>query len=293
MLAALAGCTSHNAPLRVEPAPDQGPPVAVHDAKDARAAVRSAGVVRTLVFDGGVLRVSPASNRHPVGEAHAIAVARSSSPAGTTTEVSDVVVGYGLATLTLPVTTKDMVVRPDDAPSFRNRPVWFVVHENGAHSCPPLPPSTPHGNGTRSREPLPVLLVAADRSGEAIAYRGGGSFCRFPEEQPVATPAVYSLSLPWRVLSSTSTSLTLGAQPPRCAAISTISGPGWPDTTIAVSADVVMVRGSCHQGTDRPVVAQRPRDGSSPRHAPTGLVRGMMTTLGHFTYFDGATHTIR
>jgi hypothetical protein len=289
----VTGCTSHGAPLSVQRAPDEGPPVSVHDAKDARAAVRASRVVRTLVFDGGILRITPATERHPRGEAHAIALARSSSPAGTTTDVSEVVVGYGLASLTMSVTTQEQVVRPVHTPVFHDRPVWFLVHENGPHSCPAMPAPSSVGNGTRGREPLPLELIAADGSGEGIAYRGSGSFCGFPTQSPVAQPALYSLSLPWHVASSTSTSLTLAAKPPRCGTISTVTGPGWPDTTIGVSAEVVMAQGSCRGDESRPVVVQRPRDGSVPKHAATGLVRGMMTESTGFTFFDGASHTIR
>jgi hypothetical protein len=274
-------------------AKESGPPVVMHDARDARAAVRDGKVVRTLVFDEGALRIRPAPEPHPRGEAKAIALARSSSPVGSTTDASDVIVGYGLADLRLEVTVKDQAVQPEQPPSFHDRPVWFVVHENGAHSCPALPSRTARGNGTREREPLPVMLIAADGSGEGISYRGRGTFCEFPVEEPVARPALYSLSLPWRVASSTASSLTLAVQLPRCSAISTITGPGWPDTTLGISADVVMARGACRGESTRPVVVQRARDGSTPKHAPTGLVRGMMTEPDRFSYFDGAAHTIR
>lgn len=280
----------------VEGAKAQPAPVVVRDAQDARAAVRGGRVVRPLLFDGGALRIDPAKGRPPLSELDAIKLVRASSPPGSGIAVSDVVVALGIVSLATPVTAAGDVVVPSRLPAFRGRLGWFVVYENSAHSCPAMTAS--NAPATKIREPLPVRLIAADGSGEGVTYGGAGSFCGFAPTVPSAHPSFYEVSVPWRVIGATSGSLSLEARDiPECAAMSGAAGPGWPDTSVVVGAEVAMVSGSCQTKQTSIITVAKTRDGSQPKHGATGLAAGMLTGFdpppGTFTYFDGQTHTIR
>jgi hypothetical protein len=279
-------------------AASEGAPVVVRDARDARVAVRGEHVVRPLVFDGGALRIDPARGHPRVSEQQAIRYVRAASLPGSAILVSDVVVALGIVTLTTPVTSQGMVVVGSRTPSFTGRPAWFVVYENSAHSCPAMRAPAPSVPAHALREPLPVRLVAADGSGEGVTYAGAGAFCGGAATPPTAHPSVYDVSVPWHILNGAGGSLQLKVDHlPPCSAVSGASGPGWPDTSVAVGAEVVMAAGTCPPAASSVITVGKTRDGSEPRHAPTGLASGMLTDFdpapGAFSYFDGARHVVK
>lgn len=264
-------------------------PIQVHDASDARPAVVGGRVTAELVFDGGSLRVDPPPAGSPdLDEAKAIAYLRAASLPG-----SYVVVAYGRASLTLPVDGTDMVVRPTRLPLFRARPAWLLLHEDGGHSCPAQGPSPGSPSpGVPAREPLPVELIAADGSGEAVAYSTAGSFCGRPRAAH-AVPASYMVSLPWtQGGAGTSGSTTITATPPDCGTVSGYVGPGQPDRTVAVGATVLLAKPPCQGGGQQ--ASNDIPDGPRPLgHAPTGLVTAMYTDGQgtQFRYYDGTDRT--
>src|SRR3954469_19110436 len=176
-----------------------GPPVVVPDAHDARVAVHDGRVSRSLVFDGGALHVDPAEGDPHLDEAGAIKVLRAAAPPGSSITVTDVVIGLGTVTLATPVTNDGDLITPKNGPEFRNRQAWVVLYENIAHSCPMMPARPTGATPPDLREPLPVVLLAADDSGEGVSYAGRGSFCGGPAMGPAAHPRRMAVSLPWQV----------------------------------------------------------------------------------------------
>jgi hypothetical protein len=282
----LAGCGTATSPTNSE----GQEPIHVNDARDVKSAVAGARVTRPLLFDDGVLRIDRAPAGDPeVDEAQAIRYLRAAALPASYVEVSDVVVAYGRATLRGAVDLSDMTVRPAHSPEFSARPAWLLVHENGVHGCPAMQPGTDSPSpGVPAREPLPVEVIAADGSGEAVAYSTAGTFCG-TSVQPKARPASYTLSVPWTQADpQTDGTATVTATAPECGTISGYVGPGRPDTTVAVGATVLMVRSPC-QGDGGPGGYDAPTRGVLLKHAPTGLVTGMYTDGRgeQFTYYDG------
>ena len=280
-----ASCGGGSGPSAIEPRS----PIVVHDARDVKAAVVGGRLQTSVLFDDGALRVDPPAEGEPaLSEAEAVRLLRAAALPESYVEVSDVVVGYGRATLTLPIDLSSMTVRPAHVPEFHGRPAWLLVHENGAHGCPALP-GGPASSAPTAREPLPVEVIAADGSGEGVTYSTAGTFCATPA-QPTARPASYTLSVPWSQADpQTDGTATVTAVAPECGTISGYVGPGQPDTTVAVGATVLMVQAPC-QGDGERGSYDAPNRGLPLRHAPTGMVTGMYTDgeSKEFRYYDGA-----
>jgi hypothetical protein len=274
-------------------APQQ--PVHVRDAADAKPAVRAGSVTTQLLFDDGELRIDPPPPGKPtLDEAEAIAYLRAGSLPGSYVDVSDVVVAYGRATLTLPVDTAGTDIRPARVPAFTSRPVWLLLHENGGHGCPAMPSTTaPSPSEQPTREPLPVELIAADGSDEGVAYNTAGTLCGTPVAAK-AVVATYTLSVPWTQTNPQADgTATVTATPPECGVISGYVGPGEPESTIAVGATVLLARPPC-QGDRQPGSYDALNRGAPLQHAPTGLVTGMYTdgNTKQFHYYDGTDRSV-
>lgn len=288
---AVGGCTTpRKAAVR---------PVAVDSVAAIARYLYAGRLTRPVQLDGGALRLEPPNGTAAMTEDRAIATFRAAvAPGGFTMVGGTPDVLLVRATLTIPVATENLVVVAQHAPVFNRRLAWVIVYDNGAHSCPAARATTAQP-GIPTHEPLNVVIISADHGlPEAVRYAGRGHMCSSPVREPTARPWGYYLSLPWRITATTRSGYQIdlaGALPP-CASIAGHWGPGWPDTTIAVSAWVSMVRSPCTAtGPSGAFLAHRTRDGSPPRHAPTGLRPSLYTATNPytFTYYDGRTRVIR
>jgi hypothetical protein len=275
-------------------------PVAVHSTDDVKNALADGRVTRTLVFDGGQLRLDPPGITHPeLDESRAIALVRSGAPMGSASPVGLALVGLARASLTAHVTFPPAVTAVP--PQLAHRLVWMALTTYGAHSCPTTTSGAMTASAAPQAEPLQLHLVAADGSGVGVTYATAGAFCGRPVAASAA-PLAYHESLPWRMVSSDARTVTIAADVPPCALAqgSTSSGNVWSATsTVGIDAVVFMAPNGCRvtgPGSEHTATQTVYRTGSAlPRPEATGLnPTGMINypSLRDFTYYDGTEHTI-
>jgi hypothetical protein len=299
LLAAVTACGSSGtspghatAPSSPAPITTSGPPLTVTTSSDARSAVEDARLNRTLVIDGGKLRLDPTSDTPRVSEDRAVRLWATGLMPGSITDTEQAVVVLAKVTMQVPVSVAGMALRPATTPTFKGRDAWVMLWQPGPHSCPALPVRTDVPTG--GREPQPVEIIAADGSGEGVSYQTRGSFCAEPISGPSATPAVYAESLPWTVKGSTPTSMTIAYTVPACGLQTGVAGPNGSSYTVWVGATVMMGAGPCPGAKPGPAtstVGRRP--GTNPTHGATGLLVGRSSEdFTKLTYFDGRTRTL-
>ena len=266
-----------------------GPPLAVATSSAAKAAVKDGRLTRTLLIDGGKLRLDPTSATPRLSEDRAVRLwATGVSPGGVSVADQAVVV-LAKVTLNVPVSADGLALRPASMPTFAGRDAWVMLWQTGPHSCPMIRSPGPGG-----LEPQPIEIIAADGSDEGVSYETRGSFCAEPIRGPSASPATYQESLPWTMASSTPTSLTLSFTVPACGFQTGLAGPNGSSYTVWVGATVVLGTGECIGAKPGPATATvRRRAGTNPTHGATGLLVGRSSDdFTKLTYFDGQTRTL-
>jgi hypothetical protein len=281
-------------------APIAAPAVSVRVATDTRSEIRDGHLSRAVLIDGGTLRLDPVSGTPSVTEAHAIALFRAGSQPGSS--VSSVSVVYALVTLRLAADTDPArVIQPRSTPVFEHRAAWVIIWRDTGdfHGCLEGPEP---GSSAPPRQS--VELIAADGSGEALAYDTGGSQCGRTVGPHVAI-ASYYISLPWTVASRIGSRVVLRyPAPPACSDREDspyATGPN--SATFSVYAYVLMARPPCTTPKQGSTLVDSAPPNATLHHVKTGLSVGYFTPKpGHvivdpagstFTYFDGATRTIR
>ena len=296
LLASVTACGSsntspgHAAPPSSPPSiTDSGPPLSVSTSGDARAAVKDGRLTRTLLIDGGRLRLDPTSDTPRLSEDRAVRLWATGVTPGGITDTEQAVVVLARVTMQVPVSVDGLALRPAAMPAFNGRAAWVMLWQNGAHGCPMITSRGPGG-----LEPQPIEIIAADGSGDGVSYQTRGSFCAAPISGPSATPAVYAKSLPWTVKSSTPTSVTIAYTVPACGLLTGVAGPNGSSYTVWVGATVMMGAGRCPGAKPGPAmstVARRP--GINPTHGATGLLVGRSSADSNkLTYFDGQTRSL-
>ena len=265
----------------------------LHVATDTRTEIRAGHLLRPVLIDGGTLRLDPLPGTPRLSESRAITLFRAGATGPTL--VSYVTVVYALTTLRLRVPNDPRpVVQYRTAPVFDHRPAWIVIwRDEDFHGCKEGP--EPGSNAPAQQS---VELIAANGSGEALAYTTGGSRCgrTVPPQVGVAN---YYVSLPWTVASRSGSRVVIRhPAPPACG--STQGSPfesdiesdaGRTNATFRVYADVAAVRPPCHSPDHDTVVENAPRN-ATLLHVKTGVSVGYDTSGTSLTYYDGTTHTI-
>jgi hypothetical protein len=293
LLAAMTACgNAGTSPEQAAPPTSAAPPLTVAMSSDAKPAVSDGRLTRTLVIDGGKLRLDPTSDLPRLSEDRAVRLwATGVSPGGVSVTEGAVVV-LAKVTMTVPVTADGLALRPATMPTFNGRDAWVMLWQEGPHSCPALPV---HPTGPGGLEPQPVEIIAADGSTDGVSYKTRGPFCSGPIRGPSAMPAVYGESLPWTVKSSTPTSVTIAYTVPACAVQSGgLTTSTRTSSTVWVGATVVMGAGPCPGAKPGPATSTVSRSaGADVTHGKTGLLIGRSSGgFQHLTYFDGQTRTL-
>jgi hypothetical protein len=266
--------------------------LAVATSSDAKAAVKDGRLTRTLLLDGGKLRLDPTSDTPRLSEDRAVHLWAAGSMPGSFSEADEPVVVLARVTLQVPVTSPDLTVRPATMPRFVGRDAWVMLWRNGPHSCPALPVRTDAPTG--GPEPQPVEIIAADGSNDGVSYQTRGSFCEQPTQGPTATPATYQESLPWTLAKNTPTTLTLAFTVPPCGQQTGLAGPNGQTFTMWVGATVAMGAGPCLGAKPGPATLSIGRNTqNNPTHGATGLlVSRSSDDYKNLTYFDGQTRSL-
>jgi hypothetical protein len=290
LLAAMTACGNAGTSPQAGPPTSAGPPFAVATSSDAKPAVSDARLTRTLVIDGGKLRLDPTSDVPRLSEDRAIRLWATGVSAGSLSDTERAVVVLAKVTMTVPVASDGLALRPATMPTFHGRDAWVMLWQNGPHSCPAITSPGPGGP-----EPQPIEILAADGSGVGVSYQTGGSFCAEPLRGPSATPAVYEESLPWTEKSSTPTSLTIAFTVPACGVQNGgLTASSASSSTVWVGATVVLGAAPCPGAKPGPATAMvsRGRD-AEVTHGKTGLLVGRNSGgFQHLTYFDGQNRSL-
>lgn len=253
-----------------------------------------------MLIDGGVLRLDPLSGTPDVSEAQAIALFRASTPApgpspspappvGMGSRVGPVSIVYALVTLRLAVPRDPtLVIQPRREPMFEHRAAWVIIGgaaRIGGSLCADGRSTVP--------PPQPVELIAADGSGEALAYQTAGRGCG-RTVQPQVAVAGYYVSLPWTIASRNGGRIVIRyAAPPACGDMEeapTETGPT--SATFSVYAYVAMAHPPCARPKQGSTLVRYVPPNATISHVNAGLSVGTYTSATTFTYFDGTTHTI-
>ncbi|HLW16292.1 MAG TPA: hypothetical protein VKV69_02900 [Actinomycetota bacterium] len=273
-------------------------PVTFASSKKTRSLIAGAHLTRTLVFDNGSLRLTPAHEDPLISEAHALELWQSRG--GGYQVVAGVDVFFARATVRgLP----KRVQTDAQAPHFEDRPAWVIMWVfAGPTECGRLSAAPSHA--TRII-PAPTLieLIAADGSDEGVTYQSFGAACG-GTSGPFASAATYQISAPWKIVSAATQRCPVVGHPcvdhnfvdlivtiPRCAHIAGGEAGGGRNeaSNLFVFAEVPMT-GPC-AGTKQ-VTDSSPIIGS-PVPPTLGLLQGFETGIGVLQYFDGALHTQR
>lgn len=249
---------------------EQNAPAARAATSDPAVAIQQGRFVRTLVLDGGALRVDPPPRGEPTtAEQEAVTTFRSTG--APTQVVNDVLVGYGVVTI-----RPTLLGKLNAGLVFDRRPAWLVFY-TARHECPLIPVPLPSGwselpEGRR-------VFVLGDSGVEAVTYVGRGSFCARPPTGPDAELAYRHISVPWLEVGRAGDNATLRYQPPRCGPAEAVSvgersGPGSP-LTVTLYTQEPMAAYSCPQPSARTI--EVPTNGLSLRHGATGPVTGLVT----------------
>jgi hypothetical protein len=290
LLAAMTACGSSGTSPQAAPPTSALSPLTVATSSDAKPAVSDARLTRTVVIDGGRLRLDPTSDVPRLSEDRAVRLWATGAMPGSLSDTEGAVVVLAKVTMSVPVAADGLALRPATMPTFKGRDAWVMLWQEGPHSCPVVTSPGPGGP-----EPQPIEILAADGSGVGVSYQTGGSFCAQPIRGPSATPAVYQESLPWTEKSSTPTSVTIAYTVPACGVQNgglTASGPS--SATVWVGATVVMGAAPCPGAKPGPATSMVGRGRAADvKHGKTGLLIGRSSGgFQHLTYFDGQTRTL-
>jgi hypothetical protein len=245
--------------------------------------VSSIRYTTTITVDGGGLVLAPPPAAAPAfSEADAIALFRSRS--WPTTEVSDVWVGYATATVRADIGSGD----GSPVPRFDHTAAWVIVDRPGPFMCPMMtgPPATPPSGPLAGEE---VYLLDAATGTLGAAYQPKGFGCDLTGG-PHVHPAQSYLSMPWTLVSVHDIEATVLVRVGGCTPLSGAgsSGMNRRDLAVFVVRTLTPTPTPCPAPVLQPV--QIPYDPlqRTPVHAPAGLVVGVDTTDGGFTYQEGA-----
>ena len=259
--------------------------------------VQSHHLTTSLLFDGGSLFLAPVGGTPRLPEARALHLWLSYLSGSNV--VRGATVMYARATLNLRPLNTGIGVEPSPMKPFIARPVWAISWDwSGTHSCPILL----RGAVTKApRQSRPVLLIAADGSGEGLFYetRGDSAPCAgIPEDPPSAKIAQYHVSIAWTLVDRRGPVAHVRIAPLPCSYIgetSTRLG-GDPNTmTLALIARVLMVRPPCASDKSTDVVEVRTGYLGHLRltEAPTGLGNPTLFRPAEISYFDGVSRTLQ
>ncbi len=271
-------------------------PVAFSLSKDIKGLIQATHLTRSLIVEGGALRLDPPSSAPTLQESRVLALWQSKGLGGYGF-VADPVVFLASATLnTVPRGTPTGF----SPPTFASRLAWVVAWENsGVTSCPDHP-----GTATRFKQRAWLEMVAADGSGQGVTFNTSGTVCGYPE-RAYAYVATYGLSVPWTIISTQKprchgTSRGCGRlldalvriSLPRCAmeSGSSTGGGGGQPSTLEVFVAVPMVGRGCSETKDQIIHMQV---AANPVPPVTGLMQNYRTHGKTLTYFDGGSHTLR
>lgn len=267
---------------------------------------RSPTVRQTCATDSGprVRRRRPAIGA-AVGDAgdarrYGSSLWAAAEPPGSAAFTSNAVAFLARASLRISVTTPGT----SPAPRFISRLAWVFVWDGSAvcHSTGPgsFSPS-PAASSKPARLVSDIELIAADGSGEGVAYRQRGRSDCGARSAPTAEVALYYESAPWTPVPSSTRAFTVRVSPRPC---SDADGGNVAANTfrhvavVMVSLTITMARRPCTQpASSRAVDFGALPAGTQPTHGPTGLLLGRtgpQAPSGEFrvTYFDGTTHTL-
>ena len=263
-------------------------PLTITKSSQARPYIKDAHLTRSLLFDGGKLKLDPFSGKPLLAEARALSLWESAAPFGQPAPTRDAVVFLANATLRVPVAGG--IDRPIGI-RFDRRPTWVFVWKldqvcifspGPNMSIPPLPPAADSA----------VELIPADASTEGVLYHPTGFECG-RGRQPVnyAEVATYHLSVPWTISDRHGIRGVVHATVPACAYATGSSGVF--GGLAAIDVAVRMLPGPCPNVEPRQAeLAYNVQIFSPPIHAPTGLVLSRATSRFTLLYYDGQPHSV-
>lgn len=274
-------------------------PVSFTTSKKVRPLIEGARLTRTLIFDGGALRLDPPVGGPGMSEARALTLWQSQGFGGYQVVVDPEVFLAQATVRVLPKRNPTAFA----APRLVRRLAWVFISRWGAHGCPArMGPSFSETHPVP--EPTDVEMIAADTSSEGVSYRTSGASCGYPSK-PSSQAATYALSVPWTILSAGPAKCPYGGHGPcgssknarvritlpECARQSGGSSGGslHGATSLSIFVEVPLTGQPCsHEKTE---VVETPILGS-PTSETIGLVRAIRTSSSSLTYFDGSMHTL-